>query len=335
MVRSDQPHVPAANDEQPIRRADEIAVDECLERPGSVDPRQRVPRKRQGLLAGAGRHEEHLRLDENVATVSEYPNATVAEHGESGAPPPNLHGWKRLNLTGHKSGDVDPARPRMDGGSRAEESMGLQHQLAAEVLLVIDKESVHAVSAQLHRCRHPRRASTENENGDRDRLDVVEWRNAIRGGKRRQILQRHDVQSGPHRRHARLDRDTISEDEALSALAVGAEDSLGSPIARVLAERANAVSEQGGGNRLSIMCDELTPLPVQGNLPRGHRSKDRMLFDPPLARCVRHRGRSISQEVAALNAVCGAPKATWRPSCRRACVRAVTCSKLDDGEDRP
>jgi hypothetical protein len=79
--------------------------------------------------------------------------------------------------------------------------------------------------------------------------------------------------------HARLDGQAIRHDRALRALAVGAEDALRGAVLGVMAERADAVGEQGGRDGLSLACLERLPLPRERDRRRLGRREYRMFLD--------------------------------------------------------
>ena len=61
MVAGDQADVAAADDEQPLGGADEVAVDQGLEGAGAVDAGQGVAVEDQRFLARAGGHQQRRR----------------------------------------------------------------------------------------------------------------------------------------------------------------------------------------------------------------------------------------------------------------------------------
>ena len=71
VVAGDQADVAAADDEEPLGRPHQVAVDERLEGAGAVDAGQGVALEDERLLARAGGHQQHLRLDEHVAAVAQ------------------------------------------------------------------------------------------------------------------------------------------------------------------------------------------------------------------------------------------------------------------------
>ena len=118
--------------------------------------------------------------------------------------------------------------------------MGLQDELAAEPMLVVDKERFDAPLAELDRGRKPGRTAADDQDGDADGLDrvrLLETRGpGVDPGQLRQPLDRLDADPGPDELHAGLDRHPVGQDEALSALAVGAEDPLGGAVLRMVSE---------------------------------------------------------------------------------------------------
>ena len=66
VIPRDQPDVPAADDEEPLRGSHQVAVDQRLEGPRAIHPRQRVPPKRQRLLPRAACDEQDFRLNEHI-----------------------------------------------------------------------------------------------------------------------------------------------------------------------------------------------------------------------------------------------------------------------------
>ena len=66
VIAGDQPHVAPADDEEPLRRSHQVAVNQRLERARAVHPRQRISAKRQRLLTRARGDEEDIGTNENV-----------------------------------------------------------------------------------------------------------------------------------------------------------------------------------------------------------------------------------------------------------------------------
>jgi len=83
VISGDQPDVPAADDEQPIGRPDEIAVDQGLERTGPVDAGEGVTPEYERSLPRTGGDEEDFRLDEDVfRAVRSLKAATAVEFSQ-------------------------------------------------------------------------------------------------------------------------------------------------------------------------------------------------------------------------------------------------------------
>ena len=119
---------------------DQVAIDERLERAGAVDAGQRVALEDQRLLARAGRHQQHLRPDDDVAALAQDADAPVREDRERGAVEPDPHVLERAHVAFEPRRDVDAARARIAGVDRPEELVRLEHELSAEAVLVVDDQ---------------------------------------------------------------------------------------------------------------------------------------------------------------------------------------------------
>jgi hypothetical protein len=80
MVGSNQADVAAADHEQAFGRTNEVTVGERLKGTRPVDARKRVALENERLLAGPGRDQQRLRLDEEVAPVAKHSHLAVGEH---------------------------------------------------------------------------------------------------------------------------------------------------------------------------------------------------------------------------------------------------------------
>ena len=191
VVAGDQAHVAAADDEQPLGRPDQVAVDQRLEGARAVDARQGVAREDQRFLARARRDQQDVGLDDEVLlVVAQDADVPVAEHRQRGGVQPDparsrTAAPRCLQL----GGDVDAARAGVDGVDRAEEAVRLQHQLAAQAVLVVDEQRADARLAQLDRRGQARRAAADDQALDVHGLDRVACaagpaRRAARAGRR-------------------------------------------------------------------------------------------------------------------------------------------------------
>ena len=251
VVAGDEPDVAASDDEQPAGRPDEVPVDEGLERAGPVDAGEGVARKGQVLLPRPRGHQEDFRIDQDVGpALDEDADLPVAEDRQGRALEPDPDGRERTDLGLEPGGDVDAPGPGEDGLDGAEEAVGLQDELAAEAVLVVDEDGRDAAPAELDRGREPGRAAADDQNGDTDGLDRL-GRDPGRGpgvdpGQLGQAFHGLHADAGPDELHARLDGNAVGEDETLGALAVGAEDALGRAVLGVVAEDAHAGGEERG-----------------------------------------------------------------------------------------
>ncbi len=143
VVTCDQADVSPADDEQALGWPDEVAIDEGLEGARPVDAGEGVPLEAERLLAGPGRDEEDLRRDERVPrSLAEDSDLPVAEHGEGDALKPHVDRLQGTNLPLEEGRDVDPAGSGVDGLDRPEETVGLEDELPAEAVLVVDEEGL-------------------------------------------------------------------------------------------------------------------------------------------------------------------------------------------------
>ena len=141
VVAGDETDVAAADDEQAGGRPHQVAVDQRLERAGAVDAGQRVALEDERLLAGARGHQQHLWPHDDVAAFAQDADAAIREDRDGArcsARPARSRTAAHVALEAR--GDVDAARARVAGVDRPEELVRLQHQLAAEAVLVVDDE---------------------------------------------------------------------------------------------------------------------------------------------------------------------------------------------------
>ena len=244
VVAGDEADVAAADDEQARGRPHEVAVDERLEGAGAVDPGQRVALEDQRLLARACGHEQHFGPDDEVAAVAQDADAAVREHRERRAVQPDADVLEQADVAFEARGDVDAPRARIAGVDRPEELVRLQHQLAAEAVLVVDHERPDARAAQLDRRRQSGRPAADDQALAVDRRDVAQSPAPLDVRQRRLALERGDAHARLDGDHARLHRQAVRHHRALGALAVGAEDPLGRAVLVVVAEHAHAVGEE-------------------------------------------------------------------------------------------
>ena len=161
-------------------RPHQVAVDERLEGACAVDPGQRVALEDQRLLACAGGHEQHLGADDVVASVP----AGCRPGGRENTASAVLFSQTRTfsnsaDVALEARRDVDAPRARVAGVDRSEELVRLQHQLAAEAVLVVDDERPDARAAQLDRRRQPGRPAADDEALAVDRRDVAQVAGAL------------------------------------------------------------------------------------------------------------------------------------------------------------
>ena len=164
------------------------------------------------------------------------------------------------------AGDLDAARARVAVVARAEEGVRLQRELAAELVLVVHDERLHAEEPELDRGVDARRAAADDEDVGLDRRNLPERRQRVVGRKRGQPLAAPDLHPGPDRRHASLDGKAVDEHGALAALAVRAEDALGASVARMVAEHLHAVREERRRDDFSFVRLHLAAVEGEGNL---------------------------------------------------------------------
>ncbi len=98
-------------------------------------------------------------------------------------------------------------------------------------------------------------------------------------GELRQAFDRLDANSRPDELHAGLHGDAVGQDEALGALAVGAEDALGRAVLGMMAEDADARGEERGGQGLAFQGLERAPPPREGDLGPGGDGQDGVLVN--------------------------------------------------------
>ena len=108
VIAGDQADVAAAHDQHAFGRLDQVAVDEGLEGPGAVDPRQGVAGEREHALARAGGDHQGARPDEDVAPTAHDADDPVRVHRDRGGVEPDLD--RRQPAARH----LRAGRPRRD-----------------------------------------------------------------------------------------------------------------------------------------------------------------------------------------------------------------------------
>ena len=163
VVAGDQPDVAAADDEQAARGAHQVAVDQGLEGAGAVDADQVVAGKDQRFFAGAGGVEHHLGHDQLVCAVAQHADLAVGIDIEHRAVGPDGH----VRVGGHRLGQLAADAHAAGAGlrvlDRAEELVGLQHQLAAGLVLVVDEQGGDAQAPELDGGRKPGRPGADDQ----------------------------------------------------------------------------------------------------------------------------------------------------------------------------
>ncbi len=190
VVARDQADVAAADDEQPLGRPHEVAVDERLERAGAVDARQRVAGEDQRLLAGACGDEQDVGPHDVVAVVAEDADAAVREDREDGAVQPDADVLEQAHVALEARGDVDAARAGIAGVDRTEELVRLEDELAAEPVLVVDQQHADAGPAELDGRRQAGRPAADDQALAVDGRNVAQVPGALDVREHRQAVER-------------------------------------------------------------------------------------------------------------------------------------------------
>jgi hypothetical protein len=180
-------------------------------------------------------------LKANVFSRAQDADLLIAKDGQRGAVEPDADALDLSHLFFQSRGDVNPARPGVNGIDRAKETVCLQHQLAAQPLLVVHQQRLDAALAQLDGGRKPCRPSADDEHRHADLFDVAHRWNIGHARQLRQTIRRFNLHAGPHEFHARLDRLAVSQHQALSTLAVGAKDALGRAVFGMMAKDSHAI----------------------------------------------------------------------------------------------
>ena len=127
----------------------------------------------------------------------------------------------------------------------SKELVGLQDKFPPDPVLVINDKSIHPQFSQFNGGGETRRPGADDQDvhvGYRTRTGFhrsIFWREF---GDSLDTLNDH---SGPQRRHARLDRHSVCNDQTLGALSVGTEETLGAAVFRVMAEDVDVVCKKG------------------------------------------------------------------------------------------
>ena len=211
--------------------------------------------------------------------ASQNSHFLITEDRQRRAVEPDVDVVVAADVVFEPGGDVDAARARVDRIHRAEKAVRLQDQLPAEAVFVIHQQHADAILRQLDRRRHPRRPAADDEHGYLDRLQRTRRRR--RCGRRQdgQSFQRVDDHAGRHRRHTRLHRQSVGDDETLRTLPVRAEDALRRAVVRVVPEHVDAVRKQRRRDHLAAPRGQRLALPGKFDKIVGRNRKDRMCCD--------------------------------------------------------
>ena len=222
--------------------------------PGAVDAGQRVAREDERLLAGAGGHEEDLRVDEDVVALAQHADlagrrrrpgrcVSVQTRTFSKRARPRPRACCRCRCRACRRG-----RPR----SEPKNLCVCRTSLPPRAVLVVDEEDVRRRPC---RARSRRRGPPGPPPRIRHSASTVStsWKREVAGGlgERGLAVERLDPSRGD-RHHAGLHRQAVGDDRALRALAVGAEDPLRRAVLVVVPEDPDAVGEQGRRDRLPL-----------------------------------------------------------------------------------
>jgi hypothetical protein len=153
VIGGDQADVPPADGEQPLGWPHQVPVGQRLEGARAIDPGQRVSLKGQRFFPRAGGDQQDVGLNDDVAPFPQHADLAVGEGGQRCRVEPDLDVLELVYLLLQFRRDVGPARPGVAGVDRAKELVGLEDQLAAQPVLVVDDERAHAGLAQLDRRR--------------------------------------------------------------------------------------------------------------------------------------------------------------------------------------
>ncbi len=175
--------------------------------------------------------------------------------------------------------DIDAARARVARFDRAEELVGLEDELAAEPVLVVDQQHANAGLGEFDGRRQAGRAAADDEALDVDRFDRVAPKLALHVRERREAIERLHVHPGADRDHARFHGQAVGDHGALRALAVGAEDALRRAVLGVMAERPHAAREQGRRDRFARAGQERLATPREGHGWRIGRRENGMFMN--------------------------------------------------------
>ena len=284
VVAGDQADVSSADDEQAFGRADQVTVDESLERARAINAGKRTPRESQGLFPRSRGHEKDFGPDLDIA-VSVFENAHffIAEHGQGGALEPNLDAGISPELVLELGGDVDAAGSGEHRVVGSEKPVGLEDELSTETVFVVDQESRDTEFPHLDRRRETGRAAADDQHRNGDFLD---GREAGRIGNRREdgkTVHGGESLARTDEFHAGFHRKAVGQDETLGALAVGAKNSLRGMILMMIAENAFPVSEKSGGDGFPRSGREETAFPGDGDALNGGGRQDGMLIDAKIS----------------------------------------------------
>ena len=152
--------------------------------------------------------------------------------------------------------------------------MGLQQELAAEAVLVVNDQGFNAPLAQLDRGAQPGRAAADDQGLGLDQLRGVA--DQIFGQFRQtgQPFQTTDVHPGLYLGHAGLDRQPVGQNGALGALAVGAENALGGVVLGMATKSVDAVGEQGRGDNFAALSGHFPAVEFKGQVIPGRDGQD-------------------------------------------------------------
>ena len=164
VVTGNQSYIAASHNEDSLGSLHQIAVDQRLESACAVHARQGVALEDQRLFPRPGGRQQDPWPNQHIAIVLQHANRAITEHGEDRTARPHANAFQFADARRKSRTDVNTACARVDGVDRAEEPVGLQHELTTQSVLVIDKEDIDLRARQFESGRHACRSASDDQN---------------------------------------------------------------------------------------------------------------------------------------------------------------------------
>ena len=261
VVTGNQSYITAAHNEGSLRSLHQIPIDQRLESTCAINARQGIALEHQRLFPRPGGRQQNPGTNQHITIVLQHTNRAITKHSDGRTVRPHTNAFQFSDARRKSRTDVNATCSRVDGVDRAKEAMCLQHELAPQSVLVIDKKDINLRACQFESGRHAGRPAADDQNVHIDNFRLPHCRGLRVFGENRKLSYRFDDHVRGRRRHAGLHGRTLCDHHALGALTVGTEDALRRSVLGMPPEHANSSRKQSGGN--GFLGKRFNPLPIE------------------------------------------------------------------------